>query len=50
MLGKLQENFQILMEERTKQTQKALLWLMGANRENLSGVGEVGTVGEVALG
>lgn len=50
MLGKLQENFQALMGERTKWTQKALFWLMGANGENTSGVGEVGTVGEVALG
>lgn len=49
-LWKLQENFQSLMGERSKGTEKALFWIMGANGESTSGTGDVGTVGEVALG
>lgn len=49
-LGKPQANRQTLMGKRIKWTQKALFWLTGADRENISGRGVVGTVGEVAPG
>lgn len=49
-LWKRQENFQSLMGERSKGTQKGLFWIIGANGESTSGIGDVGTVGEGALG
>jgi len=47
-LAKPQENFWTLMGRRIKWAQKALFWLTGASRKNISGRGEAGTVGETA--